>query len=91
MSYHHARYGGIVYERIGAIRIVVDGEVTEVDLADQLAKLRFTDPGETFGHLDRKVRLSTFWEWKKQTLASRRLLGFPVSWPQDSELDLPEH
>ncbi|KAJ5156180.1 hypothetical protein N7492_008983 [Penicillium capsulatum] len=89
MSYNEAEYAIFIYERIGVIRFVVDGEVTEIDPADHLAKLRFTNPGHTFGYVKREDRLSVFWEWKRQTLARRERLGFPVLWPQDPESNLP--
>ncbi|KAJ5577594.1 uncharacterized protein N7459_006558 [Penicillium hispanicum] len=84
MGYHTALYGKILYERIGKIYLLVDGKPErEIDLADRLNKLRFTDRRDTFGHLPPEERLSTFAEWKKQTLARREQLGFPVIWPQD--------
>lgn len=51
----------------------------------------FTYPGQTLGHINRPIRLSTLWEWKEQTLARRERLGFPVSWPKDPEPNLAEH
>lgn len=87
MSYHHASYGKILYERVGTIRILSPEGVAEVDLASRLAELRFTNQQDTTGRVwpeDR--RLPAFWEWKKQTLARRHELGFPVVWPRDPEL-----
>ncbi|KAL2833058.1 hypothetical protein BDW59DRAFT_157195 [Aspergillus cavernicola] len=41
MNYHTASYGRMLYERIGAIRVLVDGRVyREFDLAEELAELR---------------------------------------------------
>ncbi|KAJ5818205.1 hypothetical protein N7474_003796 [Penicillium riverlandense] len=87
MSYHFASYGKMLYERIGTIRIVSPEGVTEIDLATRLAALRFTNQQDTFGDVwPPEERLSTFWKWKKQTLARRQELGFPVVWPHDPEL-----
>ncbi|KAJ5826043.1 hypothetical protein N7474_003181 [Penicillium riverlandense] len=87
MGYHTALYGKILYERIGTIRILVDGDLKhEVDLAGELASLQFTSPQHTFGHLDSEVRLCSFREWKKQTLARRDQLGFPVIRLGDQDL-----
>ncbi|KAH8703245.1 hypothetical protein BGW36DRAFT_403685 [Talaromyces proteolyticus] len=87
MSYHTAFYGKELYERIGTIRILVDGDLKhEFDLASMLASLRFTSPSETFGHVSAEKRIPAFWNWKKQTLARRDQLGFPVVWPEDPEL-----
>lgn len=86
MGYHHAAYGKILYERVGTIRIFSPEGVTEIDLASRLAQLQFTDPQYTFGHVRCEDRLPTFWKWKKQTLAHRQNLGFPVVWPNDPEL-----
>ncbi|KAJ5588008.1 uncharacterized protein N7459_003773 [Penicillium hispanicum] len=88
MGYHTAEYGKFLYERIGIIRMIVDGTVTEIDLGATLAEQRFTDPADTFGHVwPREERVPTFWRWKKNTLARREELGFPVVWPQDPELN----
>ncbi|OJK02126.1 hypothetical protein ASPACDRAFT_1854132 [Aspergillus aculeatus ATCC 16872] len=87
MSYHTAKYGQPLYEHIGTIRMLVDGQlVDEFDLATWLARLHFTDPGDTMGHLVREKRLSSFWEWKKETLSLRKERGLPVIWPSDDEL-----
>jgi hypothetical protein len=87
MNYYTASYGKILYERIGAIRILVDGDLKhEFDLASILASLRFTRPQETFGHFVSQKRISAFWNWKKETLTRREQLGFPVVWPKDPEL-----
>ncbi|KAJ5605560.1 hypothetical protein N7510_008341 [Penicillium lagena] len=87
MSYHFASYGKILYERVGTIRILSPEGVTEIDLATELAALRFTNQQDTFGDVWHTDRLSTFWKWKKQTLVRRQELGFPVLWPQDPELE----
>lgn len=84
MSYHTAAYGKILYERIGALRVVVDGEdFGRADIAGELAGLSFDDEADTFGDVwPRENRLPTFWAWKKETLARRQELGFPVVWPE---------
>ncbi|KAJ5497416.1 hypothetical protein N7463_009403 [Penicillium fimorum] len=86
MSYHAAMYGACIYEKIGAISMLVDGQLwNTTDLADQLARLHFDRPADTMGHLTSETRLAEFWKWKKATLLKREALGFPVVWPQDVE------
>ncbi|KAJ5190141.1 uncharacterized protein N7498_009126, partial [Penicillium cinerascens] len=79
MSYHFASYGKIFYERVGTICILSREGATEIDLASRLAELRFTNQQDTFGNVCPEDHLSTFWEWKKQMLARRQELGFPVA------------
>ncbi|OKL63123.1 hypothetical protein UA08_01251 [Talaromyces atroroseus] len=87
MSYLGSFYGRILYERIGAIRILVNENLEhEFDLSSMLASLRFTGPWETFGHIENEDRLSAFWNWKRQTLMRRDQLGFPVVRAEDLEL-----
>ncbi|PYH86692.1 hypothetical protein BO82DRAFT_349866 [Aspergillus uvarum CBS 121591] len=87
MSYYTARYGELLYEHIGTIRMLVDGQlVHEFDLAAELARLGFTDERDTMGHLRREERGSGFWEWKKETLSLRKEHGLSVIWPSDDEL-----
>ena len=90
MGYHTAEYGMILYESIGAIRILVDGKLTyEFDIASRLANLRKSDP-ENCGYVASTIiseeRIPLFWKWKKQTLERRKQLGLPVKWPRDPEL-----
>lgn len=76
-----------MYERIGTIRVCVDGKLErEENLADRLAKLRFTDPLFTFGHVPSRNRLQAFWDWKKKALEKRRQAGLSVIFPDDPEL-----
>lgn len=86
MSYHTARYGQPLYEHIGTIRMLVDGQlVDELDLAAWLARLHFTDPGDTMGHLVREQRLSSFEEWKTETWSLRKERELSVIWPSDDD------
>lgn len=86
MSYHTSEYGQPLYEHIGAIRMLVDGQLRcEFDLAAWLARLRFTGPGSTMGHLPRNDRESAFWKWKKETWLRRQAQGFPVKQPSEDE------
>jgi hypothetical protein len=87
MSYHTSAYGQPLYEHIGTIRMLVDGQPHyEFDLAAWLARLRFTDPTDTMGHLPTNDRESGFWKWKKETLLRREAQGFPVmKQPPDDE------
>jgi hypothetical protein len=88
MSYHTSKFGQPIYEHIGTIRMLVDGQLHyEFDLAAWLARLRFTDPGDTMGHLPTNERESGFWKWKKETWLRRESQGFPVmKQPWDDEL-----
>jgi hypothetical protein len=86
MSYHSSSYGQPLYEQIGTIRMLVDGELhCEFDLADRLARLRFTGSGYTMGHLPTDEREAGFWEWKNETLRRREAQGFPVKQPSEDE------
>ncbi|GLI79351.1 hypothetical protein PoHVEF18_007682 [Penicillium ochrochloron] len=79
MSYHTSSYGMPLYEQIGTIRILVDGQLhTEFDLAARLAGLRFTGPHSTMGHLSSDQREAGCAKWKEQTLRRREAQGFPV-------------
>lgn len=72
MGYHTSEFGKPLYERIGTIRMLVDGQsYGEFDLAAWLARLRFTESG--------------LWKWKKETLLRREAQGFPVIWSSDDE------
>lgn len=76
MSYHQAEYGAILYERIGKIRMILDGEVLqEFDLAERLRGCLFTD---SFGNVSRANRDSTFKMWKANAYRTRIELGLPV-------------
>ncbi|OGM41681.1 hypothetical protein ABOM_009960 [Aspergillus bombycis] len=87
MTYHTAEYGKILYERIGAIKVLVNGERNaEIDLADSLTRLDFSSGRDIFGYVTTERELSAYREWKKETLARREQLGFRVMWPQDPEL-----
>ena len=88
MSYHTARYGMIMYERIGTIRLCLDGVLKkEFDLGKRLADLRYDSAFDTFGNIDpREDRIPYFWKWKKKALVKRREAGLPVVDPEDPEL-----
>lgn len=87
MSYHTSAYGQPLYERIGTIRMLVDGQLhCEFDLAARLAGLRFTDSRSTMGHLPTDERESGFWKWKVETSLLRGAQGFPVEQLSDDEM-----
>lgn len=88
MGYHTAREGGIMYERIGTIRICVDGELKhECDLGEYLARLRFTNALQTFGNVyPPENRVPFFWQWKKRALEMRKEAGLSMVEPKDPEL-----
>lgn len=88
MDYCTSRYGQPLYERIGTIQMLVDGQLEyEFDLAAWLAGLNFTDPRETMGHLPTNDRISGFCKWKRETLLRRETQGFPVQQPSDDTSD----
>lgn len=87
MGYHTSRWGSPLYERIGTIRMLVDGQLhCEFDLAARLAGLQFTDSRSTMGHLPRDDRESGFWKWKIETSLLREAQGFPVKQLSSNEM-----
>ncbi|KAE8376016.1 hypothetical protein BDV26DRAFT_248101 [Aspergillus bertholletiae] len=86
MGYHVSWYGMPLYENIGTIQLLVDGQLQfEIDLASRLAGLRFTSPSGMMGHLPTGERETGFWKWKRETLLRREAQGFPVVWPSEDE------
>lgn len=86
MNYCTASYGQPLYEHIGTIRMLVDGQLEyEFDLAAWLTGLRFTNPRETMGHLPTDDRVPGFWKWKRETLLRREARGFSVKQPSKGE------
>ncbi|MCJ1418258.1 hypothetical protein MMC32_004605 [Xylographa parallela] len=88
MSDQTARWGMILYERIGTLRLGADGEVTkEYDLGKMLAAAQYNDASELFGDIKpREDRVLLFREWKRKTVVKRREAGLPVMDAEDSEL-----
>jgi hypothetical protein len=88
MNYDTAEYGGILYERIGKIRISVNGEQQDVfDMGEILSKLSYHDHRLTFGHIcDHGQRLPVFWEWKNEAYKKREERGLPVTLAIDDEM-----
>ncbi|KZV82596.1 hypothetical protein EXIGLDRAFT_729501 [Exidia glandulosa HHB12029] len=83
MRYQAARYGALLYERLGTINFTANGkQVVRHDLGLTIAPLSFTDASETFGHVDvRMDRISAFWIWKTAALQSRRAFGLSTASP----------
>ncbi|KAF2500077.1 hypothetical protein BU16DRAFT_235568 [Lophium mytilinum] len=82
MGYHEAQYGGILYERVGEIRISVMGEemLPRVHFGDSLAELKYVDPRNTFGHVwPRAKRVPAFEEWKRSAWRRREERGLPAA------------
>lgn len=77
MDYHTADKGRILYERIGTIRILRDGELqTELDMARQLRDIEFDN---SFGDIvPCERRPEYFKNWKIQTYETRVRLGLSV-------------
>lgn len=77
MSYHYSGYGSVLYERIGRIRMLVDGKFhCEIELTNRLARMQFSDPSSMMGHLPTNEREAGFASWKTETLARREAHGF---------------
>ncbi|KZV87028.1 hypothetical protein EXIGLDRAFT_724171 [Exidia glandulosa HHB12029] len=83
MTYQAARYGVLLYERLGTITFTANGEqLVRHDVGLTIAPLSFTDAFETFGHVDvRMDRISAFWIWKTAALQSRRAFGLSTASP----------
>lgn len=76
MGYHTAQFGGILFERVGTVRLVLDGEVLdEWDLAKLLGTVCFHDSFENF---PRERRPDIFKKWKASAYKTRVQLGLPV-------------
>jgi hypothetical protein len=87
LGYHTALYGKLLYERIGNIRMLLDGEIKEEwVLAEELRKVTFND---SFGNVDRERRPQVFKDWKKKTYDLRVKLGLPVK-AEDMNADAAE-
>ncbi|KAK7021930.1 hypothetical protein VNI00_017159 [Paramarasmius palmivorus] len=78
MSYHTSPYGAIIHERVGAVRLCVNGAlISEVNPGEVLSKMVYVDPVQTIGYLViREARLVAFWEWKEKAAKLRRRRGF---------------
>ncbi|KAF2815316.1 uncharacterized protein BDZ99DRAFT_459222 [Mytilinidion resinicola] len=75
MSCDSARYGAILFERVGTIRVMVDGEVfKEWKLATLLAAFPPDGPPSTF----ERGTLADFKSWREETYAAREKAGLPV-------------
>lgn len=79
-------YGGIIYERIGSIKVLVDGEPFddddcpfEWDIADCLAKMKYSRSWGNFRSSDpQDERKKAYKKWLEQVYKSRVELGLPV-------------
>jgi len=76
MGYDTAKYGWLLYERIGKIELFVEGErIHEFDLAQRLKDARCTN---SFTHLPPGRREAAFRDWKIGAWNDRLELGLPV-------------
>ena len=76
MGYHMARYGEILYERVGKIRFLLDGKLrSEESLGERLKKLQFND---SFGDHRREYREDVWRDWKRKAHAERIQRGLDV-------------
>ncbi|KAF8848246.1 hypothetical protein BDZ45DRAFT_733054 [Acephala macrosclerotiorum] len=75
MCYHSASYGRLLYERIGNIKVLVDGRLRrEFNLAEMLRD-------SSIDRLKKRTALRPrfFLNWKLDTFESRRTAGLPVN------------
>ena len=76
MSYASAEWGVLIYERIGKIKVLLDGELRkEWDLAKELATVKFDD---SFGNHAREKRPEVFRRWKLNAYRTRVKMDLPV-------------
>lgn len=72
-----AKYGAILYERIGDITVKVDGEILEeLRIPDQFATLKFNR--SILGKRNDPDREPTFDRWKEQTIRDREQAGMLI-------------
>jgi hypothetical protein len=77
MSPHTAIFGGILLERIGAVRFLLDGMLfEEIDLASILARVEFQN---SFREYPEETRPAVFKQWKRRAYDTRKMLRLPVS------------
>lgn len=85
MHYYTLYLGGILYEHIGVIRVLVDGNFhQEFDLAKKLAPMKWDCRVAT---LTREDRREYFWRWKRDAQRTREKMGFPVIVMDDKEFE----
>lgn len=85
MYYHTLYLGGILYEHIGVIRVLVEGKMfEEFDLAKKLAPMKWECPIATMSRAERR---EYFWRWKRDVQRTRAQLGFPVIVTEDKEFE----
>ena len=76
MSYSAASFGAILYEQVGKIRILFNGEIrNEWDLAILLSEVKFIN---SFYEIPSEDRKDYFNEWKLKAYNKRVELGLPV-------------
>lgn len=85
MCYYTLYLGGILYEHIGVIRVLVEGKMfEEFDLAKKLAPMKWECPTTTMSRAERR---EYFWRWKRYVQRTRAQLGFPVIMMEDKEFE----
>lgn len=83
IDYHHAEYSAILFERVGTMRILVDGEVQcEYNLAERLHQSKFD---ESFGNMPREQRAEYYKKWKSYAYKTRVEHGLPVIASSDTK------
>lgn len=75
MNHHTAAYRALLHERLGVLEIFIDGvPYKTADVGQILARLSYSDPRHTFGHVAREDRIAAFWSWKEATIRKRQAL-----------------
>jgi len=81
MSRSAAAFGALLYERIGNIKVLMDGEPhKEWDLAKCLDEVQFSD---SFSNYPREKRRQVFQKWKRDAYKARVEFGLPVITPEN--------
>ncbi|KAH8685366.1 hypothetical protein BGZ60DRAFT_395034 [Tricladium varicosporioides] len=82
MNHEAADFGPILYERVGVLRLMIDGEFNcEWDMAEELKNLTFkgdVNYTKTYKNIPREERPKIFEEWKARAYKIRQRAGLNV-------------
>lgn len=89
MKRDFAHYGGLIYDRIGSIKVLVDGAPLRIseffggpaewDIADRLVKFKYFEGfGDYSSSYPENNRRAAYDQWLKETYKTRVELGLPV-------------
>jgi hypothetical protein len=90
MHYHSAAYGGILYERIDVIRLLLDGKLElELDLATELKKVRFDDSmsHDSFGRPHSHWQPQPFEDWRTNSYKRQVELRLLILLEESNSID----